>query len=81
MLGEFHITWPSDAGPSLIVFRPRNLTEAHSGVPMAAFALWDDAKMVRDISRLSAFLSAAVAASHGDFEPMNELCPPDRTTI
>lgn len=81
MLGEFHITPQREDGLSLLIFRPRNLAEAHSGVPMAAFALWDDAEMVRDISKLSAFLNAAVAASHGDFEPMNELCPPNRTTI
>lgn len=39
-LGEFRITAPRD-GLSLLIFGPRDIIEAHSGVPQAAFALWD----------------------------------------
>lgn len=75
MHGEFRIQTCTD-GLTLLLYGPRDLAEVHSGVPLAAFALWDGDKMVLDRAKLAAFLNAALAASHGDFEPMRLVCPP-----
>lgn len=74
-LGEFRITGGKD-GLWLIVFGPRDIIEARAGVPSAAFALWHQDRMQFSPDRLSDFLNAAMAASHGDYAPMNHLCPP-----
>lgn len=77
-LGQFRIHECAN-NLRLICYGPRDLAEARSGVPQAAFAVWEPDKMVFDATNLAAFLNAAVAASHGDFAPMNKLCPPQKT--
>lgn len=78
MIGAFRIhEGPDDL--RLIIYGPRDLAEARAGVPQAAFAIWAPDKMLFDTSALSDFLNAAASASHGDFAPMNKLCPPNQT--
>lgn len=75
MLGHFYVT-PLKDGICILVYAPRDITEAHQGVPQAGFAFAPSDAMGFDESKLAAFLNAAAAASHGDFEPMTTLCPP-----
>lgn len=79
MHGEFRVTDPLSDAPALIVFGPRDLAEARAGVPQAAIAILSADKQQFSPTVMSDFLNAALAASHGNFEPMINLCPPKTT--
>lgn len=75
MIGGFRVTGGKD-GLYLLVYGPRDISEAKAGVPQAAFAISASDKMAFDQEKLASFLNAAVSMSHGNYAPMNKLCPP-----
>lgn len=74
VIGKFSATHKSN-GVTLLCYGPRDLGEAKAGVPQVAFALQESDNMILDQDKLVLFLNAAVSASHGDFAPLNKLCP------
>lgn len=78
-VGEFRVTGGKD-GLFLVVYGPKDLTEAKAGVPQAAFAVWQSDKAALDPAMFAAFLNASISASLGDFAPMNKICSPKEKT-
>lgn len=72
MVGEFRVTSGRD-GLTLLIYGPRDLTEAKSGVPHAAFSLWGRDSTAPDAENLARFLNAALCAAGGNTEPLEAM--------
>lgn len=71
-LGNFRVTKVKD-GLSLIIYGPKDLAEAQSGVRQAAVVVRAGEKMMLDEAKLADFLNCALEASHGNPAPLADL--------
>lgn len=71
-MGQFRIQAGGD-DLSILSFVPKTREERVLGVPLVAFALWKESRMIRDDDKFVRFLNASIKASHGDFEDLRNM--------